>query len=337
VTGSFFHFFNDGGRTNVALDAGLRLTLFPGRVFSATVYNDFSRAIRPFSENTRSGQFSFSRINNRGGLQLAVSTPGQVLQFRLGYELGLDFFEDTAFNFANRFEHRFTLEESYRFLPQTAIVHRTTVRYVDYFADPGSVVSPNPSLRIDGFDIATSVGVNGALTSNFSVLGLVGYGAGFYEDATASQDYESILVQLQAQWTVVENVQLVGGYTRAFQPSFVGQFYRVDRGFLRGQGLIGGAFLLGAEASIGNYEFGDLLDADGNPLGTSLQRSDIRFIGSIFAEYRFTNWLGVNANFRYQGSFTDFAYLVEIDGGAIATDPASFNKFEIFGGVRVFY
>ena len=77
--------------------------------------------------------------------------------------------------------------------------------------------------------------------------------------------------------------------------------------------------------------------ADGaTMIGNSTERTDIRFSGSLFAEYRFTEWLGVNGNFQYMGNFTDFAYRVDLMGTPIL-DPAQFNKIELWLGVRVFY
>lgn len=73
------------------------------------------------------------------------------------------------------------------------------------------------------------------------------------------------------------------------------------------------------------------------PVGNTLQRGDYRLIGSVFGEYRFTDWLGLNATLRYTGSFTDYQY--EVDAGSMPSflDPAGFNKFEAWLGVRVFY
>jgi hypothetical protein len=65
---------------------------------------------------------------------------------------------------------------------------------------------------------------------------------------------------------------------------------------------------------------------------TAGRREDVRVGGGLFAEYRFTEWLGVNATFRYTGQFTPYRY-----SNVGFVDPASYNKFEVFGGVRVFY
>ncbi|MCZ7687701.1 MAG: hypothetical protein M5U28_56750, partial [Sandaracinaceae bacterium] len=61
-------------------------------------------------------------------------------------------------------------------------------------------------------------------------------------------------------------------------------------------------------AEVGGYEFGRIVQPDGMTMvGSSLFRTDIRLIGALFAEYRFTDWLGVNGTLRYTGSFTDFS------------------------------
>jgi hypothetical protein len=107
--------------------------------------------------------------------------------------------------------------------------------------------------------------------------------------------------------------------------------------------LLGGSFLVGAEASLGLISFGTPIAADGrtalgsNPDG-STDRSDIRVSASAFAEYRITNWLGINATARFTGDYTDYRYLVsDIIGAPPVIDPAGYDKFEGWLGVRAFY
>ncbi len=63
----------------------------------------------------------------------------------------------------------------------------------------------------------------------------------------------------------------------------------------------------------------------------------MRLIAGIFAEYRFTDWLGVNGTLRYTGNFTDYTYTIDPGTGGALPDPAGYNKFEAWLGVRVFY
>lgn len=337
LSGSFYHFFADSNRTNMEADASLALGILPGRPFSINLFEEFSRTIRPFTENS-SIFASFGRIQNTAGIDLNFATTGEVLKITPGYRFGLDFFESSLFQYGNNFRHTITLSETFRFLPQTAVVHDTAIVYQDYWTfDPGA-----PTLVNDALMLRTRVGLNGAFTSNFSVLALVGYGAGFFDTpspATYDMDYESIVAQLEARWQITPQMRLVFGYDRDFQPSFVGNFYRRDRGYANFQTVIDRVFLVGLAAEVGGYEFGAIVQPDAmTPVGSSLTRSDIRIIGELFAEYRFTDWLGVNGTLRYSGAFTDFRYRVPIDPSMPPVlDPAGFSKFEAWLGVRVFY
>ncbi len=333
LSGSFYHFFADENQTNMEVDASLALGILPGRPFSINLYEELGRSIRPFTENPRRAT-SYGRVQNTAGVDLNFATAGEILKITAGYRFGLDFFEAPEFQYANNFRHTISLVESFRFLPQTAIVHDTAFIVGDYWNPTGPV--PAPTLVNDGYLLRTRVGLNGAFTSNFSVLALGGYAAGFFESPIGDydQEYESFVAQLEARWQIVPQARLVFGYDRDFQPSFVGNFYRVDRGYANFQTTIGGAFLLGVEASFGGYEFGAVRLL--RPGVVTSARMDLRFIGTLFAEYRFTEWLGVNGTVRYTGNFTDFNYQIDT-GGAPIIDPAGYNKFEAWLGVRVFY
>lgn len=332
LSGSFYAFFAAPDRSNMEVDASLALNILPGRAFSISIYEELARSVRPFTENPRRDT-NYGRVQNTAGLDLHFATSGEILKITAGYRFGLDYFEAPEFQYANNFRHTIALVESFRFLPQTALVHDTAFVVGDYW-DPSPAI-PAPTLVNDGYLLRTRIGLNGAFTNNFSVLALVGYGAGFFDSPPSrmyDQEYESVVAQLEARWQIVPQARLVFGYDRDFQPSFVGNFYRVDRGYANFQMLIGGAFLLGLEASFGGYEFGAVVLAD----GSTRQRTDLRFIGTLFAEYRFTEWLGVNGTVRYTGNFTDFQYQIDT-GGAPIIDPAGYNKFEAWLGARVFY
>ncbi|MCZ7687700.1 MAG: hypothetical protein M5U28_56745 [Sandaracinaceae bacterium] len=152
-----------------------------------------------------------------------------MLKITAGYRFGVDFFEAEPFQYGNNFRHAVTLNETFRFLPQTAIFHDTAFVVGDYYNQ--SVAAP--TLVNDGFLLRTRVGLNGAFTSNFSVLASAGYAAGFFDSPVATYDmeYESLVAQLEARWQISQQVRLVFGYDRDFQPSFIGNFYRRDRGY----------------------------------------------------------------------------------------------------------
>jgi len=333
LSGSFYAFFNDLDRSNMEVDASLALSILPGRAFSVDLTEEFGRSVRPFTESF-DDTLSYARIQNDAGLRVNLATTGQVFRVSAGYNFRLDFFESAALDFGNRFQHVVSLQETFRFLPQTGIFHDTQVSFLDY-VNPGG-----PVLTNDGVLVRSRVGINGAITSNFSVLAAAGYGAGFYDSTsgTYDQEYESVVAQIQARWQISEETRLTFGYDRDFQPSFVGNFYRFDRGSAQFQTIISGVFLVGVEASFGYYEFGAIVQPDGmTPVGSSLGRGDFRLIGSVFGEYRFTDWLGVNATLNYIGNFTDYSYQIDPGMAPVFLDPAGFNKFQAWLGVRVFY
>jgi hypothetical protein len=341
LSASYYEYFADERRRNVSVDADLALKFFEGRVVSFGLHNVFARSIRPFTENTTF--VSTARIRETVGLDVKFSTSGDVLQIGVGYDFGLDFFEGDQFGYANSFNHTISLTESFRFLPRTALVHQTQAIFRDYYQPPPSADGARPSLT-DHLRLQSMVGINGALTNEFSLTAMVGYGAGFYQAIGAyDQDADSFLAQAQVRWMPMDRVQFALGYDRSFQSSFLGNYYTQDRGFLNGQMNFGGAFLLGFEFSAGYLDYGQIVAADGRtPIGQvkgvpTTERTDVRLMGQLFAEYRFVEWLAMNGSFQYTGNVTDFSYLTPTSLGAAVVDPAAYNKFELWLGVRVFY
>jgi hypothetical protein len=341
---SYYEFFADERRRNLSLDAGIRVNFLPGRAVSFSIYDDFSRSIRPFVENFLDN--STARDQNSAGLDVTFSTHGNVFQVRTGYRFQLDYFEGASFQYGNNGTHTITLQETFRFLPQTGIVHDTQVAYRDYF-NPD--VSPVSEVH-DGLTVTSRLGINGAITPEISLLAMFGYSAGwFFSDLPGyDQDYDSVVAQAQLAWAITQGVQLSIGYTRTFVPSFIGNYSSQDRGYAQFQMLFGGSFLLGIGAGVAYVDFGQVIGAPSptcpNPcaLGVNaagvdtFERTDVRVDASLFAEYRFTDWLGVNGTVSYLGDFTDFRYKVAPLGSGVF-DPAGYNKFEAWFGVRVFY
>jgi hypothetical protein len=334
ISAAYYEFFSDPDRRNLDINGSLRLQVLPERPFSFTLYDTFTRGIRPFTENFNA--VSQARISNTAGLDLAFQTDGGMVQIRAGYSFGLEFFEGTQFQYGNSFNHTIVLQETFRFLPQTALIHDTNLYIQDYFSPSLTA----PALVNDNVRLRTRLGLNGAITENITAMAMVGYAAGFYPQfviggAPIDQDYDSIVAQVELGWTIMEGMRIAIGYDRDFFPSVLGNYYSRDRGYLNFQMLLGGAFLLALDFDAGYVDFGLIRGGDPSmPIidTTAGRREDVRVGGGLFAEYRFTEWLGVNATFRYTGQFTPYRY-----SNVGFVDPASYNKFEVFGGVRVFY
>jgi len=342
VSAAYYEFFADPNRRNLALDIGMRLTVLPQRPFGFSVYDTFSRQIRPFVENVNP-QGGAARDSNNAGLQLNFQTDGGVLQVQAGYDFGLSFYEDSTFQYANAFIHTMTLQETYRFLPQTALLQDNQVRYNDYF---NGRTGSSPVLLGDSWQVRSRVGLNGAITNDVSLTGMIGYAAGFFNNpspTTYVQNYDGLVAQAQLSWQIVQGTRLALGYDRNYNTAQLGNYNSTDRGFVAFSTVIGGVFLLNVGGDVGYVDYGIIApppgstmqvgsDSHGNP-----SRQDVRVNASIFAEYRLTDWLGINTTLRYGGDFTDYHYNVAVMSSGTILDPAGYNKFEAFLGVRVFY
>ncbi|MCS6858410.1 MAG: hypothetical protein NZM37_11910 [Sandaracinaceae bacterium] len=334
LAAAYYEFFADPNRRNLELNGSLRLVLFPDRPFSFSIWDNFIRGVRPFTENFNP-QASHARISNQAGLDLFFQTDGGMFQVRTAYAFGLDYFEGSIFQYANSFNHDITLQETFRFLPQSAIVHDTVVSIRDYYSE-----QRGPSLVQDNVRVRSRLGFNGALSETISAALFFGYGAGFFPQTTVrevpyDQDYDSIVAQAELQWRITETMNLRFGYDRDMFPSVLGNYYSRDRGYIAYQMLISGVFLLSADFDISYVDFGAIRGGDpSRPFidRRNGEREDVRVGAGLFGELRFTDWFGINATFRYTGQFTDYRF-----DAVDFVDPASFNKVELFLGARVFY
>jgi hypothetical protein len=334
VSASYHIFFSDRVRDNLSADADVRLTVLPERPFSFTLYNTFGRSIRPFTEyagDDAGDPIDYAHIRNDAGVQFDFGTDGGVFKANVGYGLEVDLFEGEVFDYANNLTHRIDAGAAWKFFPNTALLYDFRLSFGDYInTDEASAVLRPTSTRV-----RSRLGVNGSITKTISLTAMVGYTAGFYD---VGDEFESVSAQAEFRWLASTTTRFSLGYDGDYYPAYSGTFARRDRGYVGFQTMIAGSFLLGAEAGAAYVSFGPQLDEGGAPLGVggTTDRSDVTLDASLFGEYRFTDWLGVNANLAYTGNFTDFEYVRNIDMMLIP-DAAEFQKFEAWLGVRAFY
>lgn len=333
VAASYYHFFIDEARDNVALDAYLAATINPTGRFSVFLHDEFGRTIRPFVDRggaMRSGEVpTYARDRNVAGAELRLQSPGGVLKGALGYDYTLDFFEDQEFDYVNSHMHTMRLQLSWRFLPQTSLISITQVHRQDYFRNSDAV-----SRVIDNWRVSSRVGLNGALTRTVAFTAMVGYAGGFYDEG---DDFDNVEAAAQIKWQPRQTLNFALGYDRSFRPSFLGNFVKRDRIYLNSQLLMGGSFLLGLDLALVFAETGAVQTPSGMDLGNNATRSDIFFTANLFGEYRFTDWLALTASVGYYGDFTDFDYDPTAIGGPIPDPGGGYQKFEAWLGLRVFY
>ena len=332
ASAGYHHFFIDAARSNVEIDTDLRVTVFPERQFSFTIFDTYSRLIRPFT-NQGAIDRNYNRNRNEIGTEFVATTKGGGLRGNVGYAFGFDLFEGETFQYANNVSHRVDAGSSWRFLPRTSLVYDFRFTHNDWInSDQGS-----PVLLSDANRLRSRIGVNGAVTSHLSVLGMVGHAAGFMASGLADE-YSSVVGQAEARWHFTPTANVGLGYDRDFFFSVVGNFHRRDRGYLNMSVLLARVFVIGAEAWVGYLDFGRVVDVTGAPLGAdgTTDRKDLVVGASLSGEYRLASWLGITTRVGYLGDFSDFEF-ARVTTAGLVPDPVDFQKFEVWGGLRASY
>ena len=336
LTGAFKQYFATemSHHPDMAVGEDARLTLRPSSVFAWELFDEFHRSIDPFTQavspvpGASSATAQFDRDQIGVGTRLQLSTPGQLFKVGAGYRFDFDYFEDDLFKANENLSHTIAADTSWEFLPKTALFWNGSMRFFKFTnTDLQSVSSRN-----DSTNVQSRIGLNGALTPKLGFTLAVGYGAGFVSNAS---DYESAIAQVELRWKLRDTVLWALGYDREYNPSFQGNFARLDRIKTRLQTMLMGALLLGLRAELSFVDFGNdpNLASASNPSGS---RSDIHLLTDLNAEYRIVNWFAITAELSYLQDFTDFEYVLMPATGPAIVDPAKYQQFQAWLGVRAF-
>ena len=329
----YYHYFFGRVRDNVGADAHVNFSYNPSKVFSLEVRDLFRRTVRPFSNpNTMTGStISYGRNLNTAALDLVGRSKSQVLEGRVGYTNSLEFFDANIYGYGNNMTHRVPAMLSWLFFPTSALVY--TFEYANQqFQNPDEILT-SPTLLSENNRVSNLIGYNGAITERFSLTAMIGYGVGFYK---IGEDFDTVIARVETRWQPRSTIGLTAGYERDIRPSFIGNFVTINRLHANTQFTLAGALQLGVKGWVSFDKSGPALTptVPPMPLGTQLNREDIRVYAGVFGEYRFKAWLALFGEVGYLADFTDFEYL----GTAPLLDPAAnYQRFEAWLGLRVFY
>ncbi|MEM9695571.1 MAG: hypothetical protein AAGA56_23705, partial [Myxococcota bacterium] len=231
------------------------------------------------------------------------------------------------------------------FLPRTAMLYDGRFGFVSYL-DPEA----SGARKTDSHPIRTRLGVNGHFTQSFGLLAMVGWGASFYDGypqpEIQTQDFDSVIGQVEVKWYIdpvpegdpmKTSGSLSGlslGFIRDFEDAFIGTYLERDYGYAKFDYLFGGRFLLVVQAQGGAVVFPTLEPSLVFQANNADGWTDIRIDGNLFGEYRFTDWLGVNADIKYQGYLSDTQ--LNPPGNVVTPDFLAYQIVTAFLGVRAF-
>ncbi len=315
---------------NVGIGADAKLDVFPRRKVGFDLQGAYLRVIETDGTADDLSSEGFNRDTLRGGAGVTWRPGGGLFEWRAGYGITYHFFEDEAFDSFANLQHEIKTRGRWRFLPRSALLFDSSYTFVRYTDDT--------TAQTDGDAVRARIGFHGLVTYNLALLGMVGWGASFYEASATSispRQYDSLVANAEARWFIQARPDLDAaniatglssialGYTRSFSNSYYGSFYQRDRGYLQFSAFLLGAVAGGLEFGVSRVAYPEVITPAGNR-ETSFDQ--LRLDGRAFGEYRFTDTFAANATVQYD----------QVNSEAIAGEDLDYKRWQAFIGVRWF-
>jgi hypothetical protein len=319
---------------NIEGGANFLLDILPQRTFGGDLSGDYTRMVQP--SNDAATVFAWDRDTFRVGAGVSWRPGGGLFDWRLGYDLLYNYFEQDAYQNLNNANHTVGSRGRWKFFPRTAAIFDAKSSWIQH-SDATAPVN-------DGQAVTARLGVNGLITNHFAVLALAGWGATYYR-GTALENFDSVIGQAEVKWYILPQPKLqpgtatVGlssiavGYVRDFTNSYLADYYQRDRAYANMSYFIGGRYLLDLQGGYSRITHPRFVREGTIVSGLKEDRVDVQ----LFTEYRLSDSWGVNATARYDGSVSDARLNTPATDTAEAlSDNLAFNRFAVWLGVRWF-
>ena len=337
---------NDDFSKQRHLDGGANLLfdILPQRPIGIDIGADYVRMVQPSNDAATANAWNRDAVHLGAGVTWRPG--GGLFDWRLGYGLLYNYFEQAAFQPLNNATHTLETRGRWKFLPRTAAIFDAKSSWLGY-------TGANP-VRNDGQSVQARIGMNGLVTNHFALLAMIGWGSTFYTQTSAMavrSNFDSVVGQAELKWYILPQPKLqpgtatVGlsslafGYLRDFSNSYLADYYQRDRGYAMISYFVGGRYLIDLQ---GGYSLINHPAFDMRVAGAITQQSaktENRIDVQLFTEYRTSDSLGFNATLRYDASITN----ATLDGPAPTTpgtpqyvDKLAFSRFTGWLGARWF-
>mgnify|MGYP002629056695 CR=1 FL=1 len=308
---------NFGGNADLGVDFAAR------RAISLTVFNNFSRALRPNNWETTA---TLNRINNQVGARVSFH-PGETPE-RRPLEISLmgayvkDEFEDFAFGDTSTVRSRLT--GSWRFLPRTAAILDAGWDFRS-FGTVSQFTSNSSPWRVQG-------GLAGALTSRVTFRLTAGWGNSMHDSGAS---FNSALGNVSLGYAPSATTFLAVGYSRDFQQSYYGNFVDANRGSLSLQQRFGNLMEVTAWFNFTYGIYGEFRDIPANTKVTQANRKDYMLDAGIRSSIEVSRLIGVQVGYTMRGVITNFRIQSSVDDSVL--DVGAYIAHEIFAGISLRY
>jgi len=283
---------------------GVRADIGPRQRVGGDVYGDFIRTAEP--SNVLVSDVAFDRGSLRAGAGITYRPGGGLFEWRFGYELNVNYFEDETYQIYDNYLHHINTRGRWRFFPRTAVIYDGQYSVVRY--------TNRQSPQNDGEYVQVRGGLNGLITNRFAFLALLGWNSSYFVDRGIheAQNYDGIVAHGELKWFLLPTPTgdsasvglstIAAGYSHEFAPSYLGSFYIRDRGYANFNYFVGGVILVTGEAGIARYNYPATQFANGlglGPPGTNSAFGETRVDAKLFGEYRLSNTIAANTTIIY--------------------------------------
>jgi hypothetical protein len=360
ASGTYREFFGQltPEQRNFSADVNSRLDILPERPLGGAIFASYDRTIQPNSVNG-DPDLSFNRDTIGVGAEIVTQPGGGTLDWHFGYQFMDTLFETSAGQPYANFTNQAYMRGHWKFRPRTALIYDGSIGFFHYdnttavalggaaSAEAAGEISP----LLNSTPVRSRIGINGLVTPRLSFLGLVGYGGSFYSPATATdnvQQYDSVIGQAELKYYLTAQPgdgpaisltlsSIALGYTRDFVNSYLADYYGSDRGYVKFSYFFAGRALVSLEGGLGAIEYPTVTFIEpGTPAHAAF--TDARVDATLYGEYRFTNFFGLNLTARYTNNISNTVLDIgAAPGGGMAQLLAmQWQRFEVYAGVRLF-
>ncbi len=323
--------------------ADMRLDILPGRPAGLGVFGGFTRTVLPNTADA-DPNVSFTQDAVRVGGELVTQPGGGTLDWRLGYEFDDTLFESTVGVPYDSYTQTVYTRGRWRFRPRTALLYDGAIAFTNYEHVQEAF---NAAGLVGSTPVRARLGLNGLVTDRFALLLMAGWGSSFINTGPIphQQQYDSIIGQAELKWYLTANPATANpnevslslssvaiGYTRDFQSSYIGNYYGIDRGYLKFDYFFAGAAYISLSGGVGAIEYPNIWAPDG-VTERHASFTDTRVDATLLGEYRFTDTFALNATLRYTQNLSD-QVLPEV--GTVGTYGMAWQHYEGYLGVRWF-
>ncbi len=285
--------------------AGL-LKVFPEGTFGFDLHETFLRTSEP---RYSVSNLNYDRDHNEAGLGLNIRPGGGMLQFRLGYRIAVDYFEDKDLSGANYYFHQVEFYAKWKFFPQTSWWFGMNWQFIDYWDETSRSMYRSP----DSKPVRLMMGVSGRFLPRLVLTGGIGYGYSWYAQGP---DYNLPLGMVDLTIDIGPTAKVSLGYEHNFQDVMLGNFYSVDTVYLTYYHVIASRVELSATARWLRAGFEGIRPPEGgdeswtcptNNDGYCSRTDNVLSLG-LQARYLVTSWFSAGLAYRLLANFSDFTY-----------------------------